>query len=105
MNNKPGYILPIILVTSLFFLWGLDYGLLDVLNKRFQETSNINKQRSMLLQASYFGAYFLIALPAGLFHTIFALGVKNLGGYTKKGSSFIIISIVGGALVPYAMGS
>jgi len=67
MNTNRNYLLPIILVTSLFFLWGLAYGLLDVLNKHFQETLNITKQRSTLLQAAYFGAYFLIALPAGLF--------------------------------------
>lgn len=66
-NNSRNYTLPIILVTSLFFLWGLAYGLLDVLNKHFQETLNITKQRSTLLQAAYFGAYFLIALPAGVF--------------------------------------
>src|SRR5205085_8521694 len=39
-----------------------------------------------------------------MFPTIFALGLKDLGDYTKKGASFIIMSIVGGALVPYAMG-
>lgn len=61
------YLLPLILVTSLFFLWGLAYGLLDVLNKHFQETLNVTKQRSTLLQAAYFGAYFLVALPAGWF--------------------------------------
>src|SRR5437660_12923334 len=66
MSNNRNYILPIILVTSLFFLWGLAYGLLDVLNKHFQVTLNITKQRSTLLQAAYFGAYFMIALPAGL---------------------------------------
>lgn len=65
-TNKNPYLLPVILVTSLFFLWGFAYGLLDVLNKHFQETLNITKQRSTLLQAAYFGAYFLIALPAGL---------------------------------------
>lgn len=65
--NKRTYVLPLILVTSLFLLWGLAYGLLDVLNKHFQETLNITKQRSTLLQAAYFGAYFLMALPAGLF--------------------------------------
>jgi FHS family L-fucose permease-like MFS transporter len=65
--NQRNYLLPLILVTSLFFLWGLAYGLLDVLNKHFQETLNITKQRSTLLQAAYFGAYFLMALPAGLF--------------------------------------
>jgi MFS transporter, FHS family, L-fucose permease len=67
MNKNRSYTLPIVLVTSLFFLWGLAYGLLDVLNKHFQETLNITKQRSTLLQAAYFGAYFLVALPAGLF--------------------------------------
>jgi FHS family L-fucose permease-like MFS transporter len=40
-----------------------------------------------------------------MFPTIFALGVKNLGAYTKKGASYIIMSIVGGALVPVIMGS
>ncbi len=57
---------PFILVTSLFFLWGFAYGLLDVLNKHFQEALNITKGRSTLLQAAYFGAYFLMALPAGM---------------------------------------
>lgn len=64
-GEKKSYVLPLILVTSLFFLWGLAYGLLDVLNKHFQETLNITKQRSTLLQLAYFGAYFLTALPAG----------------------------------------
>lgn len=55
----------LILVVSLFFLWGIAYGLLDVLNKHFQERLSITKARSTLLQAAYFGAYFLFALPAG----------------------------------------
>ena len=67
MKNNRTYSLPIILVISLFFLWGVAYGLLDVLNKHFQVTLNITTQRSTLLQAAYFGAYFLFAFPAGLF--------------------------------------
>jgi FHS family L-fucose permease-like MFS transporter len=39
-----------------------------------------------------------------MFPTIFALGVKNLGRHTKRGSSFQIMSIVGGALMPVVMG-
>jgi MFS transporter, FHS family, L-fucose permease len=66
MKKNNQYLLPIILVTSLFFLWGFAYGLLDVLNKHFQDTLNITKQRSTFLQMAYFGAYFVIALPAGL---------------------------------------
>jgi len=58
--------LAYILVTSLFFMWGLSYGLLDVLNKHFQETLDITRARSGLLQMAYFGAYFLMALPASM---------------------------------------
>lgn len=61
----PGLRWAFILVTSLFFMWGLSYGLLDVLNKHFQETLHVTKAQSGLLQAAYFGAYFLVALPAG----------------------------------------
>ncbi len=65
--GKNPYLFPFVLVTSLFFLWGLAYGLLDVLNKHFQEAMSIDKSRSTLLQMAYFGAYFLVALPAGMF--------------------------------------
>ena len=74
-GNRGNFLFPLILVTSLFFLWGLAYGLLDVLNKHFQDTLNIDKSRSTLLQMAYFGAYFLIALPAGFFMNRF--GYKN----------------------------
>ncbi|KAK7948002.1 uncharacterized protein PG986_008888 [Apiospora aurea] len=53
---------PIILVTILFFLWGFSYGLLDTLNKHFQNTLNITKSRSSGLQAAYFGAYPIASL-------------------------------------------
>jgi len=69
MNNPPSpgtinYRPALMLVTSLFFLWGFSYGLLDVLNKHFQDTLEITRARSALLQTAYFGAYFLMALPA-----------------------------------------
>ncbi|KPM45621.1 hypothetical protein AK830_g887 [Neonectria ditissima] len=53
---------PIALVTTLFFLWGFSYGLLDTLNKHFQVTLNITRARSAGLQAAYFGAYPLASL-------------------------------------------
>jgi FHS family L-fucose permease-like MFS transporter len=39
-----------------------------------------------------------------MFPTIFALGVARLGANTKTGSAYLIMSIVGGAIVPYFMG-
>lgn len=59
--------LAFILVTSLFFMWGFSHGLLDVLNKHFQDTLNVSKAQSGFLQAAYFGAYFVVALPVGAF--------------------------------------
>jgi FHS family L-fucose permease-like MFS transporter len=48
-----------------------------------------------------FSTYFFMSV---MFPTIFALGIKDLGGLTKKGSSFLVMSIVGGALIPILMG-
>lgn len=61
------YIVPFILVTSLFLLWGFAHGLLDVLNKHFQGTFTMTKAESGLVQFSTYIAYFLMALPAGMF--------------------------------------
>lgn len=65
--TEPQFRMGLILVTTLFFMWGLSYGLVDVLNKHFQEALHITKAQSGFIQAAYFGAYFVIALPAGLF--------------------------------------
>ena len=51
---------------SLFFIWGLAYGLLDVLNKHFQDTLHVGTAESTWLQIAYFGAYLVVSLPAGL---------------------------------------
>lgn len=74
-NTKPGlfrtadgknYLWPFVLVTSVFFLWGLAHSILDVLNKHFQETMDgVGKTESALVQAVMYGGYFVMALPAG----------------------------------------
>jgi len=56
---------PLSIAISTFFVWGLAYGLLDVLNKHFQETLSVGKAQSTWLQMAYFGAYLLVSLPAG----------------------------------------
>ncbi|KAI9870493.1 MAG: hypothetical protein M1830_004164, partial [Pleopsidium flavum] len=48
-------IVPVALVTILFFLWGFAYGLLDVLNKHFQEVLGVSKSQGSGLAAAYFG--------------------------------------------------
>lgn len=61
------YLLPFVLITSLFLLWGFAHGLLDVLNKHFQGAFTMTKAESGLVQFSTYIAYFLMALPAGMF--------------------------------------
>ena len=65
--NGKSYIIPFILITSLFLLWGFAHGLLDVLNKHFQGAFTMTKAESGLVQFSTYIAYFLMALPAGMF--------------------------------------
>ncbi|HEY0283411.1 MAG TPA: sugar MFS transporter [Rhizomicrobium sp.] len=57
---------PLAFAISCFLVWGLAYGLLDVLNKHFQETLHVSKAQSSLLQIAYFGAYLLMSIPAGI---------------------------------------
>ena len=61
------YMLPFVLVTSLFFLWGFAHAILDVLNKHFQELLDITRTRSAMLQVLFYFGYFVMAIPAGLF--------------------------------------
>lgn len=65
--DGKSYLVPFILITSLFLLWGFAHGLLDVLNKHFQGVFTMTKAESGLVQFSTYIAYFLMALPAGLF--------------------------------------
>jgi FHS family L-fucose permease-like MFS transporter len=55
-----------VLVTTLFLLWGFCNGMIDILNKHFQDALHINKQQSGLVQSANYLAYFLMAIPAGL---------------------------------------
>jgi FHS family L-fucose permease-like MFS transporter len=61
------YLAPFILITSLFFLWGLAHGMVDTLDKHFQQILHLKKWQSSFIQFSLYGAYFSMALPAGMF--------------------------------------
>ena len=61
------YLLPFVLITSLFFLWGFARSILDVLNQHFCDSMEISITESSLIQVTTFLAYFLTAIPAGNF--------------------------------------
>ena len=63
---KKEYVLPFILVTSLFFMWGFARAILDVLNKHFQEAMDISLAHSAMIQVMFYLGYF--GYPCGAFH-------------------------------------
>ena len=64
-HDGRNYLVPFLLVTSLFFLWGFAHSILDVLNKFFQNELHLTKTQSAFIQVVVYGGYFLMALPAG----------------------------------------
>lgn len=87
-----GFLVPFMLVTSLFFLWGFAHGCIDVLNKHFQELLNMSKAKSAFIQFVFYGGYFLMALPAGL--------IMQKVGY-KKGIIFGLLLFACGAFLMF----
>ncbi|NLA50449.1 MAG: sugar MFS transporter [Bacteroidales bacterium] len=87
-----GFFIPLILVASLFFLWGFAHECLDVLNKHFQELMGISKAKSALVQFVFYGGYFLMAVPAGL--------LMQRSGY-KKGIFGGLLLVSAGAFLMF----
>lgn len=61
------YLLPFILVTSLFALWGLANNMTDTLLAAFRKIMQMSDLQTSFIQMAFYGAYFCIAFPAALF--------------------------------------
>ena len=61
------YLVPFILITSLFFLWGFAHAILDVLNKHFQELLDITKAHKSYNQSKMYMGYIVMAITEGMF--------------------------------------
>lgn len=59
------YMLPLVLVTSLFFIWAIGVNINDILIQHFKKAFGLTDFQSSWIQAAFFGGYFLAALPAG----------------------------------------
>lgn len=75
MLLEPKFILPFLLVTSLFFSWALAAQLNDVLIRQFQKALDLSRGQAGLIQTAFYGGYFFGAIPAALFMKRF--GYKN----------------------------
>lgn len=94
-TNRPTltdkkYLVPFVLITSLFFLWGFARAILDVLNKHFQNSLDISLTQSSLIQVTTYLGYFIMAIPAGWF--------INRQGY-RRGVVFGLALFAFGALL------
>ena len=59
-------LLPLALVVSLFFLWGVANNLNDILIRQFKKAFELTDFESGLVQSAFYLGYFLLAIPAGL---------------------------------------
>src|SRR3979490_472262 len=59
-----GHLVPFILVTVLFFLWGIPNNLNDVLIRHFMKSFAITRFQAGLVQSAFYMGYFLLAMPA-----------------------------------------
>ena len=66
MKKNP-HLIPFILVTSLFFLWGLANILNSALISHFQPVFDISRAQALLVETAFYLGYFTIAVPAGLY--------------------------------------
>jgi len=64
-RSKHDLLLPFILVTSLFFLWGFVHNLDPILIPHLKKSFSLSTLQSSLVDSAVFIAYFLMALPAG----------------------------------------
>ena len=69
MDNNKIYSSAFVLVTSLFFTWGFLTVLVDSPISRFREIFTLSYFESGLVQFAFFGAYFLLSIPAGFILT------------------------------------
>ena len=58
-------VLPLVLVVSLFFLWGVANNLNDILIRQFKKAFELTDLESGLVQSAFYLGYFLFAIPAG----------------------------------------
>ncbi|MES3021904.1 MAG: sugar MFS transporter [Pseudomonadota bacterium] len=86
-DNNTG---PLVIVTILFFMWGLLTSLNDVLIPHLKAVYTLSYVQAMLVQFCFFGAYFVVSLPAGML-------IRKIG-YQNGAVTGLLIAATGCAL-------
>lgn len=96
-KNETTYLLPFILVTSLFFLWGMVHNLDSILIPHLKKACELSNRQSTLIDTAIFFAYFVMAIPAGM--------ILKKWGYKKGIIGGLLVAAIGAFLfVPAANG-
>ncbi|PTM11405.1 MAG: glucose/galactose MFS transporter [Bacteroidetes bacterium] len=96
MNQPKSYRSSFILLTTLFFLWGFITVLVDSLIPRLRELFTLTYFQAGLVQFAFFGAYFLLSIPASY--------ILSKIGY-KKGIILGLLTMAAGCLLFYPAAS
>src|SRR5688572_26741871 len=76
----PNMVVPFILLTTCFAAWGVAANMTDPLVKVFSKNFTMSTLQSSLVQFSYYGAYFCLALPAAFINRRYSYKVGVLTG-------------------------
>ncbi|QBE64161.1 sugar MFS transporter [Pseudoduganella lutea] len=86
-GNNTG---PLVIVTILFFMWGLLTSMNDVLIPHLKAVYTLTYVQAMLVQFCFFGAYLLVSVPAGML-------IRRLG-YQRGAVAGLVVAAIGCAL-------
>ncbi|MBS1821903.1 MAG: L-fucose:H+ symporter permease [Acidobacteria bacterium] len=85
-----GHILPFVLVTVLFFLWGMSNNLTDILVQQFKKSLELSQFSAQLVQTANFLGYFCMAIPAGLLMRRWGYKAGMVTGLLLFGSGMLL---------------
>lgn len=91
-NTRNPYLIPFVLITVLFFLWGFAHNLNPILIPHLKKACQLTDLQSAFIDSAFFVGYFVMAIPAGL--------VMNRYGY-KSGIIVGLLIFAGGAFLFY----
>ncbi|NID06702.1 L-fucose:H+ symporter permease [Luteibacter jiangsuensis] len=83
-------LLPLVLIVSLFFLWGVANNLNDVLVAQFKKAFTLSDFQAGLVQSAFYLGYFLLAIPAGMFMRRFGYKAAVVFGLALYGAGALL---------------
>lgn len=90
MTNSKNYVLPFILVTSLFFLWAFLHNINPILIPHLKKACQLTDTQSAFIDSAVYLGYFSVALPAGWFMHRFGYKKAILFGLFLFGLGFLL---------------